>query len=194
MDFLNFAVDLETDAGVADFKSFLFSEFENFCQIHEIEKSKITLQQFNFFLSEIGKQNFTNDYFYIYKNNNKIFNITKINNLYNIYISLCNINNMEISIYSFSCIANIYINKFYNLLNSENVNTDLIELFKKIKIDNEMSLDSQLSMPGRNPLAAITKLNHKHGWNETIKTTETQKTAYTLENVEQLLGIPDNNI
>ena len=107
----------------------------------------------------------------IYNTNNSIvsnynmYNYELVNNICDIYIDLCFINDKEVSILGFSNLTGIdneTINVWGN--NDSKLSTLSFGIYKKLSQFREESLSNKLVTGNKNPVGVIAVLNRQYGW------------------------------
>ena len=107
----------------------------------------------------------------IYNTNNSIvsnynmYNYELVNNICDIYIDLCFINDKEVSIIGFSNLTGIdneTINVWGN--NDNKLSTLSFGIYKKLSQFREESLSNKLVTGNKNPVGVIAVLNRQYGW------------------------------
>jgi hypothetical protein len=190
--------DLQDIDIIQDEFIFLIDEF---CQLHKIDDMvKESQNRFNAALSYIYTHKIKNTF--NIKNKGDLYNsinVDVIEYIYNnIFISLCNIYNKEISISSFCYLIGVSCSTFENWLFNDNqygitgdLNKDKLNnirktFLKNIQRDNENSLQNLLTSGKVNPVGVLAVLNHSHGWNLPGVSREVARPALTAENLPKL--------
>lgn len=94
------------------------------------------------------------------------YNIDLINNICDVYITLCYEYDKEISIIGFSKLTGINQDTFYSWGNNETqVASGASEIYKKLNSEREESLSNKLISGGSNPMKILPALNRHYGWN-----------------------------
>jgi hypothetical protein len=94
------------------------------------------------------------------------YNINLINEICNVYITLCYEYDKEISIIGFSKLTGINQDTFYSWGNNETqVGSCASEIYKKLNSEREESLSNKLISGGSNPMKILPALNRHYGWN-----------------------------
>ena len=136
----------------------------------------------------------------IYNTNNSIasnynmYNYELVNNICDIYIDLCFINDKEVSIIGFSNLTGIdneTINVWGN--NDNKLSTLSFGIYKKLSQFREESLSNKLVTGNKNPVGVIAVLNRQYGWaspytSDSIR----QRKSISAEEIRQL--IPQSGI
>ena len=130
----------------------------------------------------------------IYNNNNSIisnynmYNYELVNNICDIYIDLCFINDKEVSILGFSNLTGIdneTINIWGN--NDNKLSTLSFGIYKKLSQFREESLSNKLVTGNKNPVGVIAVLNRQYGWASPYTSdSNRQKTALTAAELPKL--------
>ena len=107
----------------------------------------------------------------IYNTNNSIvsnynmYNYELVNNICDIYIDLCFINDKEVSIIGFSNLTGIDTELIYNWANENTkLSTTSFNVYKKLSQVREESLSNKLVTGNKNPVGVIAVLNRQYGW------------------------------
>ena len=132
----------------------------------------------------------------IYNTNNSIasnynmYNYELVNNICDIYIDLCFINDKEVSILGFSNLTGIdneTINVWGN--NDSKLSTLSFGIYKKLSQFREESLSNKLVTGNKNPVGVIAVLNRQYGWASPYTSdSNRQKTALTAAELPKLGG------
>ena len=132
----------------------------------------------------------------IYNINNSIvsnynmYNYELVNNICDIYIDLCFINDKEVSILGFSNLTGIdneTINVWGN--NDSKLSTLSFGIYKKLSQFREESLSNKLVTGNKNPVGVIAVLNRQYGWASPYTSdSNRQKTALTAAELPKLGG------
>ena len=132
----------------------------------------------------------------IYNTNNSIvsnynmYNYELVNNICDIYIDLCFINDKEVSILGFSNLTGIdneTINVWGN--NDNKLSTLSFGIYKKLSQFREESLSNKLVTGNKNPVGVIAVLNRQYGWASPYTSdSNRQKTALTAAELPKLSG------
>lgn len=94
------------------------------------------------------------------------YNIELINEICDVYITLCYEYDKEISIIGFSKLTGINQDTFYSWGNNETqVASGASEIYKKLNSEREESLSNKLISGGSNPMKILPALNRHYGWN-----------------------------
>lgn len=94
------------------------------------------------------------------------YNIELINEICDVYITLCYEYDKEISIIGFSKLTGINQDTFYSWGNNETqVGSGASEIYKKLNSEREESLSNKLISGGSNPMKILPALNRHYGWN-----------------------------
>ena len=130
----------------------------------------------------------------IYNINNSItsnynmYNYELVNNICDIYIDLCFINDKEVSILGFSNLTGIdneTINVWGN--NDNKLSTLSFGIYKKLSQFREESLSNKLVTGNKNPVGVIAVLNRQYGWASPYTSdSNRQKTALTAAELPKL--------
>ena len=132
----------------------------------------------------------------IYNTNNSIvsnynmYNYELVNNICDIYIDLCFINDKEVSILGFSNLTGIdneTINVWGN--NDNKLSTLSFGIYKKLSQFREESLSNKLVTGNKNPVGVIAVLNRQYGWASPYTSdSNRQKQALTAAELPKLGG------
>ena len=148
-----------------------------FCEENGIEDMKTESQSvWNGALRYIRRHVFNNkdvlkskDNINIYNNNIpstfNAYNYDTVNNICDIYIDLCFINDKEVSIIGFSNLTGIdneTINVWGN--NDNKLSSLSFGIYKKLSQFREESLSNKLVTGNKNPVGVIAVLNRQYGW------------------------------
>ncbi len=126
----------------------------------------------------------------IYNTNNSIasnynmYNYELVNNICDIYIDLCFINDKEVSILGFSNLTGIdneTINVWGN--NDSKLSSKSFGIYKKLSQFREESLSNKLVTGNKNPVGVIAVLNRQYGWASPY-TSDSNKQKRTLTAAE----------
>lgn len=130
----------------------------------------------------------------IYNINNSIasnynmYNYELVNNICDIYIDLCFINDKEVSILGFSNLTGIdneTINVWGN--NDSKLSKLSFGIYKKLSQFREESLSNKLVTGNKNPVGVIAVLNRQYGWASPYTSdSNRQKTALTAAELPKL--------
>ena len=108
----------------------------------------------------------------IYNTNNSIasnynmYNYELVNNICDIYIDLCFINDKEVSIIGFSNLTGIDTELIYNWGNENTkLSTTSFNVYKKLSQFREESLSNKLVTGKQNPVGILGVLNRHYQWN-----------------------------
>lgn len=131
----------------------------------------------------------------IYNINNSIisnynmYNYELVNNICDIYIDLCFINDKEVSILGFSNLTGIdneTINVWGN--NDNKLSTLSFGIYKKLSQFREESLSNKLVTGNKNPVGVIAVLNRQYGWASPYTSdSNKQRKSISAEEIRQLL-------
>lgn len=132
----------------------------------------------------------------IYNTNNSIvsnynmYNYELVNNICDIYIDLCFINDKEVSILGFSNLTGIdneTINVWGN--NDSKLSSKSFGIYKKLSQFREESLSNKLVTGNKNPVGVIAVLNRQYGWASPYTSdSNRQKQALTAAELPKLSG------
>lgn len=131
----------------------------------------------------------------IYNTNNSIasnynmYNYELVNNICDIYIDLCFINDKEVSILGFSNLTGIdneTINVWGN--NNNKLSSLAFGIYKKLNKFREESLSNKLATGNKNPVGVLAILNRHYSWNLPGVSREQAKPALTDAELPQLHG------
>ena len=171
-----------------------------FCEENGIEDMKKESQSvWNGALRYIRRHVFNNkdvlkskDNINIYNNNIpsnfNAYNYDTVNNICDIYIDLCFINDKEVSIIGFSNLTGID-NETINIWgNNDNKLSSLsFGIYKKLSQFREESLSNKLVTGNKNPVGVIAVLNRQYGWASPYTSdSNRQKTALTAAELPKL--------
>ena len=130
----------------------------------------------------------------IYNTNNSIasnynmYNYELVNNICDIYIDLCFINDKEVSILGFSNLTGIdneTINVWGN--NDNKLSSLSFGIYKKLSQFREESLSNKLVTGNKNPVGVIAVLNRQYGWASPYTSdSNRQKNALTAAELPKL--------
>lgn len=115
------------------------------------------------------------------------YNINLINEICDVYITLCYEYDKEISIIGFSKLTGINQDTFYSWGNNETqVGSGASEIYKKLNSEREESLSNKLISGGSNPMKILPALNRHYGWNmgQPRGTDGTARISVTREEIE----------
>lgn len=136
----------------------------------------------------------------IYNINNSIasnynmYNYELVDNICDIYIDLCFINDKEVSILGFSNLTGID-NETINIWgNNDNKLSSLsFGIYKKLSQFREESLSNKLVTGNKNPVGVIAVLNRQYGWASPYTSdSNKQRKSITADEIRQM--IPQNGI
>ena len=136
----------------------------------------------------------------IYNTNNSIasnynmYNYELVNNICDIYIDLCFINDKEVSIIGFSNLTGID-NETINIWgNNDNKLSSLsFGIYKKLSQFREESLSNKLVTGNKNPVGVIAVLNRQYGWASPYTSdSNKQRKSISADEIRQLL--PKNDV
>ena len=171
-----------------------------FCEENGIEDMKKENQSvWNGALRYIRRHVFNNkdvlkskDNINIYNNdipsNFNAYNYDTVNNICDIYIDLCFINDKEVSIIGFSNLTGIDTELIYNWANENTkLSTTSAKIHKKLSQFREESLSNKLVTGNKNPVGVIAVLNRQFGWASPYTSdSNRQKQALTADALPQL--------
>lgn len=136
----------------------------------------------------------------IYNINNSItsnynmYNYELVNNICDIYIDLCFINDKEVSILGFSNLTGIdneTINVWGN--NDNKLSTLSFGIYKKLSQFREESLSNKLVTGNKNPVGVIAVLNRQYGWASPYTSdSNKQKSTLTASELPKLSNSSSN--
>ena len=137
----------------------------------------------------------------IYNTNNSIvskynmYNYELVNNICDIYIDLCFINDKEVSILGFSNLTGIdneTINVWGN--NDNKLSTLSFGIYKKLSQFREESLSNKLVTGNKNPVGVIAVLNRQYGWASPYTSdSNKQRRNISAEEIRQLIPKSGNS-
>ena len=172
-----------------------------FCEENGIEDMKKESQSvWNGALRYIRRHVFNNkdvlkskDNINIYNNNIpstfNAYNYDTVNNICDIYIDLCFINDKEVSIIGFSNLTGIdneTINVWGN--NDSKLSSKSFGIYKKLSQFREESLSNKLVTGNKNPVGVIAVLNRQYGWASPYTSdSNRQRKSISAEEIRQLL-------
>lgn len=120
------------------------------------------------------------------------YDIHKINDLYTTYWRLCNDYNQEINISDFCRFIGVERQTIYNY--AEKLSGTNLDIFSKIKRDNEQSLFNLMRIQGANAVPNLAKLNKYHNWNGAGTTNKVAAAAaLTAADLPKLAPAPQTN-
>lgn len=131
----------------------------------------------------------------IYNINNSIvsnynmYNYELVNNICDIYIDLCFINDKEVSILGFSNLTGID-NETISIWgdNCNKLSSTSFEVYKKLSQFREESLSNKLVTGNKNPVGVIAVLNRQYGWASPYTSdSNKQRKSISAEEIRQLL-------
>lgn len=131
----------------------------------------------------------------IYNTNNSIasnynmYNYELVNNICDIYIDLCFINDKEVSILGFSNLTGID-NETISIWgdNCNKLSSTSFEVYKKLSQFREESLSNKLVTGNKNPVGVIAVLNRQYGWASPYTSdSNKQRKSISAEEIRQLL-------
>ena len=176
-----------------------------FCEENGIEDMKKESQSvWNGALRYIRRHVFNNkdvlkskDNINIYNNNIpstfNAYNYDTVNNICDIYIDLCFINDKEVSIIGFSNLTGIdneTINVWGN--NDNKLSSLSFGIYKKLSQFREESLSNKLVTGNKNPVGVIAVLNRQYGWASPYTSdSNRQKRTLTADELPKLTGNED---
>ena len=177
-----------------------------FCEENGIEDMKKESQSvWNGALRYIRRHVFNNkdvlkskDNINIYNNNIpsnfNAYNYDTVNNICDIYIDLCFINDKEVSIIGFSNLTGIDTELIYNWANENTkLSTTSFHVYKKLSQFREESLSNKLVTGNKNPVGVIAVLNRQYGWASPYTSdSNRQKSALTAAELPKLGGTAAN--
>lgn len=172
-----------------------------FCEENGIEDMKKESQSvWNGALRYIRRHVFSNkdilkskDNINIYNNNIpstfNAYNYDTVNNICDIYIDLCFINDKEVSIIGFSNLTGIDTELIYNWANENTkLSTTSFNVYKKLSQFREESLSNKLVTGNKNPVGVIAVLNRQYGWASPYTSdSNKQRKSISAEEIRQLL-------
>lgn len=131
----------------------------------------------------------------IYNTNNSIasnynmYNYELVDNICDIYIDLCFINDKEVSILGFSNLTGID-NETISIWgdNCNKLSSTSFEVYKKLSQFREESLSNKLVTGNKNPVGVIAVLNRQYGWASPYTSdSNKQRKSISAEEIRQLL-------
>ena len=99
------------------------------------------------------------------KSNIDYSNRELIDNVCDIYISMCYEYSKEVSVMGFSKMTGIHIDTLYQWVNSSEVERGSSEVTKRLQAEREESLSNKLASGKGNPVGILGILNRHYGWN-----------------------------
>lgn len=146
----------------------------NYCIDHDVDTKDIYTfdqQRWNSVLLYIYSQVFKphkNDGIvrrYNEKSNIDYSNRELINNICDIYISMCYEYSKEVSVMGFSKMTGITLDTLYQWVNNPDVERGSSEIVKNLQAEREESLSNKLASGKGNPVGILGILNRHYGWN-----------------------------
>lgn len=191
---------METQEGVEVFKTDIDTYLHLFCEEQGIQDMKKESQSvWNGALRYIRRHVFSNKdvlkskrNINIYNNNIpstfNAYNYDTVNNICDIYIDLCFINDKEVSIIGFSNLTGIDTELIYNWGNENTkLSTTSFNVYKKLSQFREESLSNKLVTGNKNPVGVIAVLNRQFGWASPYTSdSNRQRQALTADALPQL--------
>ena len=116
-----------------------------------------------------------NIYNNIIPSNFNAYNYDLVNDICDIYIDLCFINDKEISIMGFSNLTGIENTCIQDWGANERLSATSLQIYKKLIEMREESLSSKLATGNKNPVGILAILNRHYQWNMPGVTRETSK-------------------
>ena len=171
-----------------------------FCEENGIEDMKKESQSvWNGALRYIRRHVFNNkdvlkskDNINIYNNNIpstfNAYNYDTVNNICDIYIDLCFINDKEVSIIGFSNLTGIDQELIYNWGNEgTKLSSTSYQIYKKLNEFREESLSNKLVTGRQNPVGVLGVLNRHYAWNlPGVSREQAEKRALTARDLPKL--------
>ena len=126
--------------------------------------------------------------------NYNMYNYELVNNICDIYIDLCFINDKEVSIIGFSNLTGIDTELIYNWGNENTkLSTTSFNVYKKLSQFREESLSNKLVTGNKNPVGVIAVLNRQYGWASPYTSdSNRQKKALTAAELPKLADSSSN--
>ena len=126
------------------------------------------------------------------KSNIDYSNRELIDNVCDIYISMCYEYSKEVSVMGFSKMTGIHIDTLYQWVNNPEIERGSSEVTKKLQAEREESLSNKLASGKGNPVGILGILNRHYGWNmgQPRGQTAAQK-APDLPGIAEKYGVTD---
>lgn len=166
-------MEAQTMDSVEVYENNIVEAISQYCIDHKIKPADLyTIDQsrWNSVLMYIYKYTFkplnTDKKRYNENSNIDYSNIDLLNNICDVYISLCFEHSKEVSILGFSKMTGINPDTIYTWGNEEgNVSRGTSEIYRKLNREREESLSARLFSNKGNPVGILGILNRHYGWN-----------------------------
>lgn len=188
--------DFDIDQIYRQLENKCITEIPLICEQYNINidiDNTIKPRQFQFVLRMLSRQFIQPNVVILLKDPNGTggkYDLAKVDRLYNIYILLAENYNQAINIINFLVFSNIDHQSLYNW--SHEISAQHFDFLKRLKRDNEASLEQLLLDKSINPMKVLPILNHRHGWDKDNVRGEQTVNALTVENLPAL-GIEQND-
>lgn len=120
------------------------------------------------------------------------YNDRLMNDICDIYISLCYEYDKEISINGFCFLTGINTDTVYTWGSGERrSSSSCSEIYKKLIKNNEESLSDKLISGGLNPMKVLPALNRRHNWNMPGTSRQGGEEQRSIEEIQQRYKVPE---
>lgn len=120
------------------------------------------------------------------------YNDRLMNDICDIYISLCYEYDKEISINGFCFLTGINTDTVYTWGSGERrLGSSCSEIYKKLIKNNEESLSDKLISGGLNPMKVLPALNRRHNWNMPGTSRQGGEEQRSIEEIQQRYKVPE---
>lgn len=120
------------------------------------------------------------------------YNDRLMNDICDIYISLCYEHDKEISINGFCFLTGINTDTVYTWGSGERrLGSSCSEIYKKLIKNNEESLSDKLISGGLNPMKVLPALNRRHNWNMPGTSRQGGEEQRSIEEIQQRYKVPE---
>jgi hypothetical protein len=184
------AINIQATGSIVDVKQDIPITAERFCieRLHQTDPAKITQGQFNAVLLNIQDNIIIPNMDLWCKHNKGMLDDDILLELYDIYTRLCMEYDKHSCVWGFSCLTGIDENTIYAWSDGK-VTPTRMEICKRLKAQDEHSLQDLLITGKRNPVGIVAVLNNKHGWSsQNIRHETTVKTSDNLQ-IASSLGL-----
>lgn len=185
-----------TEDGCSIYESYIYSAFDQYCNSKEYtEEDIINMSQSRwlFILINIYNTVFKDnkDLLKVNGNINNQYDVLKVNEVLDIYISLCCEYDKIVYQSDFLKLTGISreIISYWDRGN-EKLGSLGSDIHKKLAVENEKSLERAMNTGRRNPMCYMPSLNHRYGWNMPgTQNGEAKEKVKSIAEIQQKHGI-----
>lgn len=187
---------IKTDQGVEVYENGIFEYLDQYMDERGIsDMNAESMNRWNAALLYIYKNVFQNnrEYLKVEGNINNAYDLSKIDNICNIYISLCFEYEKEISIMGFSNLTGISRETIHDWgRNGTQFSSTGSDIFKKLSENREESLSNRLYSGRGNPVGVLGILNRHYGWNMGQPRGQSGEQKPSIEQIQERYSVPQN--